>query len=262
MTDHRYNLAQLRTELRPFRLYWFPRLRSTNDHAAELRRRGELFAPAAVLAGRQTAGRGRGGNAWWSSGGSITVTFALAIEEHLSPTQLPLAAGLAVRNALAELAASQDIRLKWPNDVVFRGQKLAGVLCERVNRVDLVGIGVNLNLDLRHAPAELRERITSLHAVAQRKLDPSEALIGLARHLSSSLSRRREYPFPAIIREYARHHDLAGRKVTVIRPGDERPITGQCEGLDDTGRLMLRSGNGELHRIVTGHVQTGSESRR
>ena len=74
-TGPAFNLSRLRPGLKPFRLYWFPRLRSTNDHAAFLRRKGRLYAPAAVLSGSQTAGRGRGGNIWWSSHGVLTVTF-------------------------------------------------------------------------------------------------------------------------------------------------------------------------------------------
>src|SRR5581483_6516475 len=136
-----FNLARLRAGLKPLRLYWFPRLQSTNDHAAELRRRGALFAPAVVLTGHQTAGRGRGKNTWWSSADVLTVTFAFPIEEHLQPQQIPLVAGLAVRDAAAELTGGADIQLKWPNDVWHEGHKLAGLLCERVNKVDLVGVG-------------------------------------------------------------------------------------------------------------------------
>src|SRR5690242_523738 len=73
-------LSRLRQQIKPFRLYWYPRLRSTNDHAAALRKRGELFAPAMVLTGHQTAGRGRGTNTWWSHRGSLTVTFALPVD--------------------------------------------------------------------------------------------------------------------------------------------------------------------------------------
>src|SRR3954453_3458694 len=85
---NQFDLRRLRNELKPVKLHWFPRLRSTNDHAAALRRRGELFAPAVVLTGRQIAGRGRGSNSWFSSrsrGGSLTVTFVFPVEEHLSP---------------------------------------------------------------------------------------------------------------------------------------------------------------------------------
>ena len=122
MSDASFNLAQLRQGIKPFRLHWFPRLLSTNDHAAALRKRGALFAPAIVLAGRQTAGRGRGSNTWWSSAGCLTVTFVLPAEEHLKPHQLPLIAGLGVRDAVAELSGAGDrIQLKWPNDVVCEG---------------------------------------------------------------------------------------------------------------------------------------------
>src|SRR3954449_1714396 len=76
-----FDLPRLRPALKPFRLHWFPRLRSTNDHAAELRRRGALYAPAVVLAGRQTAGRGRGAHAWWSGPGCVTVTFVFPVGE-------------------------------------------------------------------------------------------------------------------------------------------------------------------------------------
>src|SRR5688572_18691849 len=103
MAGDSFDLKRLRSSVKPFKLHWFPRLRSTNDHAAVLRKRGDLFAPAIVLTGHQTAGRGRGSNAWWSGDGSITATFVFPVEEHLSPHQLPLIAGLAVRDAAAEL---------------------------------------------------------------------------------------------------------------------------------------------------------------
>ena len=139
-----YELERLRTSLKPFRLHWYPTLGSTNDHAAELRRRGGLFAPAVVLTGRQTAGRGRGAHVWWSGPGCITVTFVLPIGEQVQPYQLPLIAGLAVRNAAAELTGNDGIQLKWPNDVLHEGRKLAGLLCERVEKADLVGLGSTL----------------------------------------------------------------------------------------------------------------------
>src|SRR3954468_933711 len=155
----RFDLRRLRASVKPFRLHWFPTLRSTNDHAAELRRRGELYAPAVVLTGRQTAGRGRGAHAWWSGPGCVTVTFVLPIGEEVQPHQIPLVAGLAVRNAAAELCGDDRVQLKWPNDVLYEGRKLAGLLCERVQKADLIGLGLNVNLDPASAPAGLRGRV-------------------------------------------------------------------------------------------------------
>src|SRR5882724_11570528 len=118
-----FHLDTLRKTIRPFRLHWFPRLRSTNDHATLLRKRGELFAPAIVLTGCQIAGRGRGGNSWWSQPGVLTVTFVFPINEQIAPHQLPLLAGLAVRDTTAALLPAPSIKLKWPNDLLVEGRK-------------------------------------------------------------------------------------------------------------------------------------------
>jgi BirA family biotin operon repressor/biotin-[acetyl-CoA-carboxylase] ligase len=147
-----FAIERLRSALRPFRLHWFPALRSTNDHAAVMRRAGGLFAPAVVLAGRQTAGRGRGAHAWWSGPGCLTVTFVLPVDERMMPHQIPLLAGLAVRNAAVELTGSGELALKWPNDLLFEGRKVGGLLCERMERADLIGLGLNVNVEPSTAP--------------------------------------------------------------------------------------------------------------
>jgi len=264
-----FNLGRLREGLKPFRLHFFPKLRSTNDHAAALRKRGDLFAPAIVLAGRQTAGRGRGANTWFSAAGSLTVTFVLPVDETLAAHHLPLAAGLAARNAAAEIAGNEDVRLKWPNDLVFAASprsgspgkppypllKLAGLLCERLDSVDLIGIGLNVNRPARAIPKGLRDRTICLQQIAPggRPIDLTTTLVVLARQLHTTLIRRSETPFPALLREYDRHHALVGRVVTVRSP-HEPAITGRCEGLDDAGRLLLRH-RSRVHRVVAGHVE-------
>src|SRR5690242_17435914 len=191
---NRFDLARLRTGLKPFRLHWYPRLRSTNDYAAFLRKKGKLFAPAVVLTGHQIAGRGRGSNTWWSSSGSLTVTFVLPIDDQLAPHHLPLLAGLAVRNAVAEMTSDNGIALKWPNDLLYSGRKLGGLLCERVLKADLVGLGLNINLDPRQAPASLRQMLTSLQQIAGRRFDMTDVLIEISRHLKQILVRGVDRP--------------------------------------------------------------------
>jgi BirA family biotin operon repressor/biotin-[acetyl-CoA-carboxylase] ligase len=247
-------LNRLRAALRPFRLHWFPTLRSTNDHAAVMRRRGDLYAPAAVLAGRQTAGRGRGAHAWWAGPGCLTVTFVLPVDEQLLPHQIPLIAGLAVRNAAAELSGSAAVSLKWPNDLLFHGRKLGGLLCERLDRADLVGLGLNVNLDPADAPAALRDKVSSLAEIRGVPLDMSHVLAGVAAHLHRMWSRGAGHPFGAVLQEYDAHHALIGRRVSVVNGSAEPPVSGRCEGLDAMGRLMLRSRT-KLHRVICGHVQ-------
>jgi BirA family biotin operon repressor/biotin-[acetyl-CoA-carboxylase] ligase len=280
-SSNSFNLPRLREALKPFRLHFFPRLRSTNDHAALLRKRGDLFAPAVVLTARQVAGRGRGANTWFSASGSLTVTFVLPVDPTLAPHHLPLAAGLAARNAAAEIAHNQAIQLKWPNDLVVQStishgklamKKLAGLLCERLDNVDLIGIGLNVNLPDRPIPPNLRDRLIYLQQIRSTPLpntqhsglstqhsgllppvDLTTTLITLARHLHTTLIRRSETPFPMLLREYDAHHSLVGRKISV-RSAHEPPVYGKCEGLDDTGRLLLRH-RSRLHRIIAGHVE-------
>lgn len=249
-----FDLKKLRSGLKPFRLHWFPRLGSTNDHAALLRRRGELFAPAIVLTGHQLKGRGRGSNTWWSGAGSLTVTFAMPIHEELAAHHVPLIAGVAVRTAAAQLAMNDDIQLKWPNDLLFKDRKLAGLLCERIEKADLIGVGLNVNVRMKEIPASLRDRVTSLSEIAGQLIDPTMALILIASQIHRLLAHRDDTSFRAIAGEYDRHHALLGRRVTVTQSPGEPVVTGRCEGIDETGRLLLRERK-TLHRIIAGHVQ-------
>lgn len=253
-----FHLALLRSALRPFRLHWFPRLRSTNDHAAVLRRRGGLFAPAVVLTGHQLAGRGRGRNAWWSGAGCLTATFVLPVDEQLEPHQVPLLSGLGVRRAVVALTGDHErVQLKWPNDLLVDGRKLAGLLCERVEKVDLIGVGLNVNLDPRRAPRGLRERIASLSQIAGRAIDMTQAVATIGAELHRVLSRRDEQPFSAALREYDEHHALLGRRVRVIG-ADGASVSGLVVGLDPMGRLLLRS-RGRLQPVIAGQVMLDSQ---
>ncbi len=213
-----------------------------------------------MLTGRQTAGRGRGGHAWWSGKGCLTVTFVVPIRNPAQGHRVPLIAGLAARNAAAELTGSDAVLLKWPNDLVCADpalrskglRKLAGLLCERAHGVDLIGLGLNVSLDQASAPRGLEGRVASLSQLAGRGLDLTDALIAVARHLHRALSADSDMTFADQLKEYDSHHALIGRSVSVIAPGAE-PIAGRCEGLDDMGRLLLRSGP-KLHRVIAGQV--------
>lgn len=250
---NQFDLTRIRSQIKPFRLAWFARVGSTNTHAAALRRRGELFAPAVVLTGHQIKGRGRNTNTWWSDEGSLTVTFVLPVDDQLSPHQLPLIAGLAVRNVLAKTAGDEAIQLKWPNDVLYRGRKLAGLLCERVHKADLIGLGVNVNL-VSHPPAPLRDRVITLSEITGTNLDKTDLLIAILKQLQKMLIRRSDQPFAGVLREYDRHHALIGRKVTINGMPDEPPLTGNCSGLDSMGRLLVRTRT-RLHHVIAGQVE-------
>jgi BirA family biotin operon repressor/biotin-[acetyl-CoA-carboxylase] ligase len=179
----------------------------------------------------------------------------LPIGDQVLPHQLPLIAGLAVRNAAAQLTGNDGIQLKWPNDVVFDGRKLAGLLCERVEKADLVGLGLNVNLADDQVPVPLRRRVTALSRIAGRPLDVTAALSTVASYLHRTLARQAEQPFSKLLREYDSHHALVGKAVSVLDGSDSVAVSGKCEGLDDMGRLLLRS-RSQVHRVMSGQVQT------
>jgi BirA family biotin operon repressor/biotin-[acetyl-CoA-carboxylase] ligase len=259
-TKNGFDLARLRAGMKPFRLLWFASLRSTSDHAARLRKMGKLFAPAVVVCGRQTAGRGRGKNTWWSNSDSIAATFVLPIHDRLPPQQLPLLAGLALREAAVALTGVREIQLKWPNDLMHDGRKLAGLLCERVGKADLVGIGLNVNVDPQKAPAALRGQITSLLTIGGKAIDLTNSLIAIGEQLNAIIRRRAEQPFSVFVKEFNRHDALVGKTVTIIGHGDDPAIVGKCEGVDDFGRLLVRC-LGTLHRILAGQVSVRPAAR-
>lgn len=267
-----FDLTRVRSAIKPFRLHWFPRVRSTNDHAAVLRERGTLYAPAIVLTGHQTAGRGRGAHRWWSAGGCLTVTFVLPTDDAIQPYKVPLLAGIAVRRAAEtivrdarpRLARSTGvstrpchptlaIQLKWPNDILCGSRKLGGLLCERVRRADLVGLGLNVNVNPADAPADIRGRVTSLSAIAGSPLDMTDVLSCVASELHQVIQQLPQTPFAALLKEYDEHHALIGRQVSVFDAGDGQAINGKCEGLDSMGRLLLRDGR-TLHHVIAGQV--------
>src|SRR5262249_15368380 len=138
---------------------------STSDHAARLVRQGSLALPLCVWAVRQSRGRGRGTNSWWSDSGSLTFTVAIAPSAHglMEETEpkIALATAVAVIEALVERGFdSPSLGIRWPNDVEVDGRKLGGILPERVEtdygiRV-LVGIGINVSVDPSEMPTEIR----------------------------------------------------------------------------------------------------------
>lgn len=258
-----YDRAQLEPALRPWRLHLVSRCASTSDLAARLRKQRKLYAPAVVVTPHQHRGRGRGSNVWRSDAGTLTATFVLPVDGAHPPHHLPILAGLALRDAVVTLFARFGVPrehtawLKWPNDLMLEGEdgtmrKLAGMLCERVDNADLIGIGLNVATDLTALPPDVQGRATSLE-LAGLKVSLSTVLLEIARQLLKATEIRE--PFAAVLRRYDTHHLLVGKRVEVRTPTDagETTLAGTCTGLDAQGRLLLSTPAG-TERVVSGVV--------
>lgn len=214
----------------------FARLGSTNRTASEWVERGELAPPALVAASRQTAGRGQRANRWWSDAGSLCATFILPASQH-PIGQVPLRAGLAVASVLTRHLPASSIQLKWPNDVLVDGLKIAGLLCVRARGADLIGIGLNVRTDLRHAPAEIRQRATAMSRHA-RVLPRRDLLLVELWHALGAAMAAEDW------REaFERSHALQGRRVRIEEDGAAHE--GVCRGVDAEGRLLLADERGQ-----------------
>ena len=230
---------------------------STNDYLrANLPRlRGGL--PLAVCAGSQSAGRGREGRSWSSPPGlGLYVTFAFRLADPRRLALVPLASGVAVCEALAAWTG-RDFALKWPNDVLGGGRKVAGILCEGTvsgeEAVSLAGIGVNLNQRAADLPAEFRRRAASLFMLSGREWPAEGGLERLAAALPAWMGRLQgDGPATVVARARELTRPFLGRAVRFRQGG--RDWSGVCRGLADDGGLRLETAAGEETVLYSGEI--------
>lgn len=216
-----------------------------------------LQGPALRIARNQIAGRGRAGRTWVSAPGD-TLTFSLAWPYTRPPhalVGLPLAVGVALADALASL--SIEIALKWPNDILYNGKKLAGVLVEsaRVQQVDgernwvVVGVGINV----RVAP-ELQAQIgnTAIGIGWLADLDQSMLYGVLANHLAQALDKFDAEGLAPFVSRWNALHAFKGQAVRILDHGKVLH-EGRALGIDQSGRLLLDCAGKQLS-VMAGDV--------
>ena len=196
-----------------------------------------------VIADEQTAGRGRHGRSWHSEPGT-----GIYVSVVLQPTPvLTLALGLATAEAIAT-ATCIACDLRWPNDVMAGGRKLAGILVELVSGVAIGGIGINVNQSA--FPPDLAGEATSLRLQAGREFSRTAILLTLIRAIESFQT----FDKPSIIRLFTQASSYAtGRRVAVTQP--EGTVEGVTAGLDGSGYLVVRKDDGTDTLILAGGVR-------
>jgi len=235
----------------------FERTTSTNDIIARLGRDG-IREGAVVFAESQSRGRGRLGRLWISPARK-GLWFSILLRPDLPPqsaTQLTVAAATALARAIAQQTGLSP-EIKWPNDILIRGKKVAGILTELTAELDhvkemVLGIGVDVNLDSADFPQDLRKTATSLKIESGQPVDRAELAVAILRELDGDYDRIRRGQFELVAAEWRQRCGTLGRQVT-IHIGD-RVIRGRAESLDAEGALLLRTQHGRLERIIGGDV--------
>jgi BirA family biotin operon repressor/biotin-[acetyl-CoA-carboxylase] ligase len=226
---------------------------STNtDLVASATANPSLFPHLSVLvAGSQTAGRGRTGRAWVSPAGKSLSISVLVRPSGLSVDNfgwLPLVAGVAMRRAVQIVLPGKQIGLKWPNDVQVEGLKVSGILSELLPDLSgvVIGAGINLSLEKSELPIEAA---TSL-LLEGSTVSPDDFL---SNYLGSLAELLNDFDsVPAIVRTEC---STLGQNVRAIFPDGSEQV-GEATGIDDSGRLLIRvSGRNEPLAVSAADIQ-------
>ncbi|MEW6141934.1 MAG: biotin--[acetyl-CoA-carboxylase] ligase [Chloroflexota bacterium] len=241
----------LKTQFLGRKLVYYPSLPSTMDTARELAHSGAAEGTT-IIAGTQTAGRGRLGRNWLSPEGALAMSVILRPELNQLP-QLIMVASLAVVKTIKESTAL-DARIKWPNDVLIRGKKVCGILTESEIKghqasFAIVGIGLNINMNPVAHP-DIAAIATSLSGELSRPVSYEETTAGLLNNLETYYLRVRSGQPVAL--EWRRNMETIGKAVR-IRNGNE-VVEGIAEDVSADGALLLRLGDGGLVTIFAGDV--------
>lgn len=259
--------SALKTETIGHPLHFHNTLDSTNTRARELAGDGAAEGTT-VIADSQTLGRGRRGREWHSPVG-LNLYTSVILRPDIAPERAPtitllaaVALAEAIEETLKESSTPMRPTVKWPNDILVGGKKVAGILTEMSSEPDkihhiIVGMGVNLNLEAKALPSELREIATSLKDCSGEVVDRAD----FTARLYSSLEKwytlcllQGSGNFGPAIDMWRGYFDRVGTHVKVSTTGEEVSQEGTCMGIDDDGALLIKNSKGAVERVVSGDV--------
>jgi BirA family transcriptional regulator, biotin operon repressor / biotin---[acetyl-CoA-carboxylase] ligase len=235
----------------------FQETTSTNDIIERFARDG-LREGIVVFAEAQTHGRGRLGRRWISPA-KKGLWFSILLRPEMRPqetTQLTIASAIAVRRAIvAQTGLAPEI--KWPNDLLLEGRKVCGILTELHAELDrvkyiILGIGVDVNLEVTDLPPDLQEITTSLKAILGKPVSRPDLAVHVLRELDRDYQRICSGRFAEVADEWEAHCTTLGHELVILT--GKRQIRGRAESLGEDGALLVRTEHGHLERIMAGDV--------
>jgi BirA family biotin operon repressor/biotin-[acetyl-CoA-carboxylase] ligase len=254
--------SNLRTHVIGAKIVVRKRAASTMDLAAEYASRG-FPEGTVVFALEQTAGRGRFGARWWSPPGA-SLLFSVALWPRAAqgtPALLTLAGAVSVAEVLRR-SYRMDARIRWPNDVVVDGRKIAGVLVEtrrtsRLHPTVVLGVGLNLNVKRREIPPDLARTATSVLVETGAAADPTAAARSLLRCLDRWYKRLLEKGPGPLIKRWRRLSSTLGKRVVLDEKG--RIWRGRVTGITAAGQLAVKLDSGAQHLFRAERTRLVSE---
>ena len=240
-------------------LVCLPETASTNADAFRLAEEGAEEGTT-VIADAQSGGKGRRGRVWSSPAGVnlyCSIVLRPAIMPHEAP-QLTFLSAVAAARAIEQITALKP-EIKWPNDVLINGRKVAGLLNEMSAETDginfvILGIGVNLNMTHAQFPADLRTPATSLLIEKGLPVNRAQFAAAMLDELDRLYTDFLDHGFGPVRDEWQQRCNANGREV-VVSEGNVETARGMFQGIDGDGALLVRSSGGAIERILSGDVR-------
>lgn len=241
--------ANLDTESIGKKILVYKSTSSTNDIAAEYagNRKNDGLV---IFAEEQTAGRGRAGNKWLSGKADSILCSIVLTGSSLNGELLSLACAVALAEAIGRRA-----KIKWPNDIILNGRKVAGLLCEAKKTAStiayVIGIGINCHQKNDSFPAELQETATSIDIEKKTVCDRNS----LAKRLLTSIDywlKAAEKKSNKVTDRWSRLSVLLGHRVTLLFNG--KKFSGNCIGIDPEKGLILQLDGGAVRMFDAAHT--------
>jgi BirA family transcriptional regulator, biotin operon repressor / biotin---[acetyl-CoA-carboxylase] ligase len=238
---------------------YFKTLGSTNIRAKELAERGAAEGTL-IIAEVQTEGRGRRGRSWLSPAGH-GIYATLILRPAMSPAGAPritLMTAVAVADAILSLS-ELEVKIKWPNDIMVKGKKLAGILTEistEMDSINYIVVGLGLNVNTPDFPRELKKRATSILIETGRSFSRIKLLRAYLEQFEKYYQMFTANHFKPIMQRWKELSEIIGKEIIVDVIGQSH--AGKVVDIDDDGVLILKNSDGIIHRIFSGDVSVVS----
>jgi len=235
-------------------------LRQTASTNLDARHLAETGAPEGtlVVADSQDSGKGRRARKWFSPPG-LGIYLSFVLRPAISPAEaakITLLTSVSTAEALSELTGLQA-RIKWPNDILAGGKKIAGILAEISTELDsinymVVGLGLNINVPLGAFPEELRGTATSVLIETGREFSRAQLLKAILRDFERRYGAARRDGFQSALKRWRELSDVIGKNIRVETAGET--VKGTVVELDRDGALVLRDSRGAVRRFLSGDI--------
>ena len=256
----------LSTKILGSTIKYFTSTDSTNNQAKKLAMQGATDGTI-VISEEQLGGRGRLSRMFFSPKYK-GIWFSVILRPKFLPQEAPkctLLAAVAIAKAIDE-ATGIKVGIKWPNDILYNGKKIVGILTEMNAEMDcvnyiVIGMGINVNITFDEMPDDIKETATSLKQIAKKDISRLKLLTSILSNLEELYLTIQERGFAPIFDEWRKYSITLNQHIKVIGVNDSETFEGVAVDIDNDGALLVKT-NGQIKRVLAGDVSIRPSKNR